>query len=174
MSLLYAIIDFIQLGGPVLWLLFVTCLLLWLMILERLWFFYITWPHQVIQLHRQWRQRIDRHSWPAQKIRDAIVSESTLLLHTLLPVIRVLIILCPLLGLLGTVLGMISVFEVIAVSGNDDAQAMAQGIYRATIPTMAGLVVALTGIFFNIRLHQIANRASSQLKDALPLQGAES
>ena len=77
--------------------------------------------------------------------------------------------LCPLLGLLGTVLGMIGVFEVIAVSGNDDAQAMARGVYRATIPTMAGLVVALTGIYFTLRLGQLAQRRASALAGAMPL-----
>ena len=81
--------------------------------------------------------------------------------------IKVLVALCPLLGLLGTVLGMVGVFEVIAVSGNDDAQAMARGVYRATIPTMAGLVVALTGIYFTVRLGQLAQRRSTALAGAL-------
>ena len=76
---------------------------------------------------------------------------------------------CPLLGLLGTVLGMIGVFEVIAINGNDDAQAMANGVYRATIPTMAGLVVALTGIFFTVRLNRVANREISKLVGRLTL-----
>ncbi len=169
MSLLYAIGDFIQLGGSVLWLLFATCLLLWLLILERFWFLRISWPRRAATLQAQWHQRRDRHSWSACKIRDAMVSEGKLALQALLPMIRVLIVLCPLLGLLGTVLGMIAVFEVIAASGNDDAQAMARGIYRATIPTMAGLVIALTGMFSSIRLSQLAERASSRLRDALPL-----
>jgi biopolymer transport protein ExbB len=78
--------------------------------------------------------------------------------------------LCPLLGLLGTVVGMIGVFEVIAISGNDDAQAMARGVYRATIPTMAGLVVALTGIYFTVRLRRVADREASRLQDRLTLQ----
>ena len=91
-------------------------------------------------------------------------------LHFLLPLIKVLVALCPLLGLLGTVVGMIGVFEVIAVRGNDDAQAMARGVYRATIPTMAGLVVALTGIYFTVRLRQVADRETSRLMDRLPLQ----
>ncbi|MEM8564084.1 MAG: MotA/TolQ/ExbB proton channel family protein, partial [Pseudomonadota bacterium] len=77
--------------------------------------------------------------------------------------------LCPLLGLLGTVLGMIGVFEVIAASGNDDAQAMATGVYRATIPTMAGLVVALTGIYFTVRLRRLAARATDRLTEQLVL-----
>lgn len=91
-------------------------------------------------------------------------------LHATLPLIKVLVALCPLMGLLGTVLGMINVFEVIAVSGNDNAQAMASGVYRATIPTMAGLVVALTGIYFTVRLRQVADRAIGRLVDRLVLR----
>ena len=91
------------------------------------------------------------------------MSQVRMELHALLPLIQMLVALCPLLGLLGTVLGMIGVFEVIAVSGNDDAQAMARGVYRATIPTMAGLVVALTGIYFTVRLRRLADREASHL-----------
>jgi biopolymer transport protein ExbB len=91
-------------------------------------------------------------------------------LHALLPMIKTIVSLCPLLGLLGTVIGMIGVFDVLAISGNDDAQAMARGVYKATIPTMAGLVVALTGIYFTIRLDQRAERETSRLADKLTLQ----
>ena len=163
--------DFIDQGGPVLWVLFAACLLLWALILERLWFVRITWPPRARQRVAQWQSRVDRNSWRAKKIREAIVSEVSLELHALLPFIQMLVALCPLLGLLGTVLGMISVFEVIAISGNDDAQAMARGVYRATIPTMAGLVVALTGIYFTVRLQRVAASETSRLQDRLTLHG---
>ena len=171
MTLVYSITDFIAQGGNVLWLLFATCLLLWLLILERAWFLRFTWPGRAASLIAEWNVRTDRRSWRARKIREASVSQSSLALHAQLPLIKVLVVLCPLLGLLGTVLGMIDVFEVIALSGNDDAQAMARGVYRATIPTMAGLVVALTGIYFTVRLGQWADREAGKLQDALALQG---
>ena len=161
--------DFIDQGGPVLWVIFAACLLLWLLILERAWFVRITWPRRAKQLVVQWNERDDCSSWRAKKIREATVSQGDMALHALLPLIKVLVALCPLLGLLGTVLGMIGVFEVIAVSGNDDAQAMARGVYRATIPTMAGLVVALTGIYFTVRLSRLADRETSRLRGSLTL-----
>ena len=167
MDIWYSVTDFIEQGGAVLWLLFGTCLLLWLLILERAWFLRITWPSRAQHLVHEWEQRSDCSSWKAEKIRQALVSESALALQAWLPMIKVLVALCPLLGLLGTVLGMVGVFEVIAVSGNDDAQAMARGVYRATIPTMAGLVVALTGIYFTVRLGQLAQRRSTALAGAL-------
>ena len=165
-----AVRDLIDLGGPILLVLFVVCLLLWSMILERLWFIRITWPARSRRLIARWLERDDLLSWRARKIRESVVSEVKLELHAMLPLIQALVALCPLLGLLGTVLGMISVFEVIAVSGNNDAQAMASGIYRATIPTMAGLVVALTGIYFTVRLRRVAARETSQLQDQLTLR----
>lgn len=164
-----AVLDLIDQGGPVLWVIFATCLLLWLLILERLWFVRITWPTRAAQWTAKWQGREDRISWRAQKIREAMISEVRLELHAMLPFIQLLVALCPLLGLLGTVLGMIGVFEVIAISGNDDAQAMARGVYRATIPTMAGLVVALTGIYFTVRLRRVADREASRLQDRLML-----
>ena len=162
-------LDFIDQGGPILWVIFATCLLLWLLILERIWFIRITWPGRAGQLQRQWNARPDRASWRARKIREALVCDIKLELGALLPLIQVLVALCPLLGLLGTVLGMIGVFEVIAVSGNDDAQAMARGVYRGPIPTMAGLVVALAGIYFIVRLRHLADRETSRVVDQLTL-----
>jgi len=175
LSISRGIQDFIDQGGPVLWVIFAACLLLWLLILERAWFVRITWPRRAKQLVAQWNARTDCHSWRAKKIREATVSEVDMDLHALLPLIQVLVALCPLLGLLGTVLGMIGVFEVIAVSGNDDAQAMARGVYRATMPTMAGLVVALTGIYVTVRLRRLADRETSRLRGSLTLHepGAE-
>lgn len=169
MPVIDAIRDFIDQGGPVLWLIFFACLLLWSLILERIWFVRVTWPRRARRLVAEWDRRSDCQSWRAKKIREAMISQGSMELHAVLPLIRMLVALCPLLGLLGTVLGMIGVFEVIAVSGNDDAQAMARGVYRATIPTMSGLVVALTGIFFTVRLRRLADRETSALMGGLAL-----
>lgn len=168
-TLIHSIQDLVDQGGPVLWVIFLVCTLLWLLILERIWFLRIAWPRRARQLVAQWNGRSDRYSWRARKIRELTVSEVNMQLHSMLPLIKVLVALCPLLGLLGTVVGMIGVFEVIAVSGNDDAQAMARGVYRATIPTMAGLVVALTGIYFTVRLRQLADIETARLVDRLAL-----
>ena len=76
--------DFIDLGGPVLWVLFAACLTLWAFILERLWFVRITWPMRAGHRVTQWQGRADRSSWRARKIREAMVSEVSLELHALL------------------------------------------------------------------------------------------
>ena len=61
-------------------------------------------------------------------------------------------------------------FEVIAVSGNDDAQAMARGVYRATIPTMAGLVVASPVFISPCACASWRMRGTGRLVDRLTLQ----
>ena len=174
MNVLWSIIGdiqaFVELGGTVIWALLFACLLMWMLILERIWFMRISWPKRARRIVSHWETRDDRISWKALKIREELISDVDMALHALLPMIKTIVSLCPLLGLLGTVIGMIGVFDVLAISGNDDAQAMASGVYKATIPTMAGLVVALTGIYFTIRLDQRAERETSRLADKLTLQ----
>nr|NIP17524.1 MotA/TolQ/ExbB proton channel family protein [Xanthomonadales bacterium]NIX12314.1 MotA/TolQ/ExbB proton channel family protein [Xanthomonadales bacterium] len=75
--------------------------------------------------------------------------------------------LCPLLGLLGTVTGMIEVFDVMAISGTGNPRSMASGVSKATIPTMAGMVAALSGIAMSTYLQRKAGRERELLSDHL-------
>jgi len=88
-------------------------------------------------------------------------------IYQYLPVIKTLVALCPLLGLLGTVTGMIEVFNIMAVTGGGDAKSMAGGVSRATIPTMAGMVAAISGVFANTYVTRNAERQSQFLEDNL-------
>ena len=84
-----------------------------------------------------------------------------------LPVIRSLVAVCPLLGLLGTVTGMIEVFDVMAIAGAGNARAMAAGGSKATIPTMAGMVAALSGLAVSAQLDRFARDRTQRLADHL-------
>jgi biopolymer transport protein ExbB len=84
-----------------------------------------------------------------------------------LPLIQVLISMCPLLGLLGTVTGMIEVFDVMALKGTSDARAMAAGVSRATVPTMAGMVVGLSGLLSINRFRKRVKVETERLGDEL-------
>lgn len=88
-------------------------------------------------------------------------------IYQYLPVIKTMVALCPLLGLLGTVTGMIEVFNIMAVTGGGDAKSMAGGVSRATIPTMAGMVAAISGVFAMTYLTRVAQRESEFLADNL-------
>jgi biopolymer transport protein ExbB len=86
-----------------------------------------------------------------------------------IPIIQALVALCPLLGLMGTVTGMIEVFDVMALTGGGDARSMASGVSKATIPTMAGMVGALSGVFASAWLMRTSKTERTHLEDALPL-----
>ena len=77
--------------------------------------------------------------------------------------IRVLIAICPLLGLLGTVTGMITTFDVLAVFGTGNAKAMAGGISEALITTQTGLLVAIPGLYMKGFLERRARRLQQRI-----------
>jgi biopolymer transport protein ExbB len=169
---LAAIRDFLAAGGPVLWVILFTALLLWTLIIERYWFLRITWPQRLRQVEAAWMARSGRHDWYAERIREALLSELTLALHQRLLLIKALVALCPLLGLLGTVWGMVQVFDTLAVTGSGNPRLMAAGISMATIPTMAGMVVAISGLYFSARLRFHADHRSELAADRLLLGDA--
>ena len=159
MNIKYAIIgilesirDFMETGGPVLWIILVTAFLMWVLIIERYWFIRLTYPRLVRNAVAQWNARDDHHSWYAHRIREELISRISVSLHKGLVILNTLVALCPLMGLLGTVFGMVQVFDIMAVTGSGNARLMASGISMATIPTMAGMVVALSGLYFSARL----------------------
>jgi biopolymer transport protein ExbB len=67
-------------------------------------------------------------------------------LYRYIPAIMILAAAAPLLGLLGTVSGMVETFRVIGLYGMGNAQAMASGIKEAMLTTQAGLLVAIPGL----------------------------
>lgn len=164
-----AIRDFLELGGPVLRLIAVVILVMWILILERLIFFRTGLQDLVRDAFGRWEARHERRSWHAHQVRQAIVSEVRMAANQGLPMIQTLVALCPLLGLLGTVTGMISVFEVMAVTGGGNARSMASGVSMATIPTMAGMVGALSGVFLVTVLTRSAKRRVRILEDEMTM-----
>lgn len=88
-----------------------------------------------------------------------------------LAVISVLASIAPLLGLLGTVSGMITTFMVIAELGTGNARPLAGGISEALVATQAGLLVAIPGLFASVALRRRATELSHKLdQTALLLQ----
>jgi biopolymer transport protein ExbB len=159
--------DFFDAGGFVLWAIFTVSMLLWALIIERYVYLRRVYPGELGKLVSAWKDRSDQTSWFAHQIRLAMIAEISSCLGRSIGLIRSLIAICPLLGLLGTVTGMIKVFDVMAVMGTGNARAMATGISMATIPTMAGLVVALSGLFFSVRLRQQIRLERQQVADLL-------
>jgi len=164
---LESILSFMDKGGNVLWLIAILVFVMWTLIFERLWFFFFAWRKEVFDVVSAWENRPERKSWNAKQVRARLLSIAREDINENLPVITTMVALCPLLGLLGTVTGMIEVFNVMAVTGGGDAKSMAGGVERATIPTMAGMVAALSGLFANTYLQRIADREQELLQDRL-------
>ena len=82
--------------------------------------------------------------------------------------VTTLIALLPLLGLLGTVTGMVQVFEAMTYSGGN-ARSMAAGVSAATIPTMSGMVATLSGVLANSFLTSKVDTESIFLEDTLTM-----
>lgn len=150
--------GFVAAGGVVLWAIAAVSLLMWSLILERLLFFWLAYPRALRRVECRWAAWAGRRGGRSAKVREALLSELRVLLWRNISLIRTLIAVCPLLGLLGTVIGMIRIFDVMAFLQGGDATGMAAGVSMATIPTMAGLVVALSGILFIGRLGRQAQR----------------
>ena len=145
------LLAFFHKGGFVLYIVFAIAIFLWTLLIER--YIYISFEF------KKYRKKIleeVRTISSTNKFKDEIkrylVEEANFKLKSGLDFIKTLIIVCPLVGLLGTVTGMIEVFDVMAISGSNNVKSMANGVSMATIPTMAGMVVALSGILFEKRL----------------------
>ena len=160
---------FMERGGPVLNIIAMLLLAKWSLVFERIWYLNTTHKANVKNTLAAWNARADTKSWSAHQIRTMMISKISLDVRNTLPIIEVLVTICPLLGLIGTVTGMINVFFVMAVTGGGDAKSMAGGASMATIPTMAGMVGAISGIFASNYLKAKVDRDLELLEDHLPL-----
>lgn len=162
--------DFMELGGVVLYMIGILTLFMWVLIVERI--IYLRSGHRKMVAATQeiWGQREDCNSWKAHQVRSRLISVVSRHLDRNLPIIQTCVALCPLLGLFGTVYGMITVFEVMAISGSGNPRSMASGVSMATIPTMAGMVAALSGIAMSTWLTRRAERERELLSDNLVIR----
>jgi len=166
-NLLESIRGFIELGGNVLWAIMLVLLMMWTLIIERYWYIFRNLPAQRRDVIEMWRARQDHRSWHAHRIKEELISGLRIQLRQNVRTIQTLVAICPLLGLLGTVTGMVAVFDVMAYFGTGNARAMAAGVSKATIPTMAGMVAALSGVYFASHLDRKADLETEKLEDLL-------
>lgn len=160
---------FLDRGGPVLILIMGATFFMWLLILERLFYFRFAHNQVAAEAIAEWRSRSDRKSAPAHWIKDKLVSEVRMKAEQNVQLTKAFVALAPLLGLLGTVTGMVSVFDIMAITSGADAKAMSAGVSRATIPTMAGMVASLSGILFTSGMDRRVNRSVQQVEDAMEI-----
>ena len=163
--------DYLRAGGFVIIPLIFVSLFMWLLIVDRALFFrrlnrknmstIKAWEHisrNRVPDQRKYRGAIsllvleflNRRS--GDRVLDKFILDETVLsinrsLSDYLAIIGVLAGIAPLLGLLGTVIGMITTFDVLAIFGTGNTKAMANGISEALITTQTGLLVAIPGLY---------------------------
>ncbi|MDX2225196.1 MAG: MotA/TolQ/ExbB proton channel family protein [Rhodospirillaceae bacterium] len=161
--------QFLERGGPVLYVIGLVTFFLWALIVERYLYFWFMHKRVCQKALDEWRARKDHTSWAAHKVRSKLVSDVRLSATAGLILISGAVAMCPLLGLLGTVTGMVEVFDVMAITGSSNPRAMASGVSRSTIPTMSGMVAALSGIYFQIQLKRKAQEEIKHFADQMTL-----
>lgn len=159
--------EFFEAGGPVLFAVLIVTILMWTFIIERLWYFRAVHPRIVQRVLQQWEDRDDQTSWYAKQVREQLISEVALEARRFVFLIQSLVAVLPLVGLLGTVTGMVMVFDVMAVLGTGNAREMAGGVSAATLPTMAGMTAALSGLYFATALDNKARYEVEKVEDAM-------
>jgi biopolymer transport protein ExbB len=160
------IMSFMDQGGDVLWFIAALTFFMWTLIIERIVYFQTEHKGVVRAATEAWESRPERKSWSAHQVREKLVSEASEHISGSLNLIQTCVMLCPLLGLLGTVTGMIAVFDAMATQGGN-ARSMASGVSQATIPTMAGMIASLSGLFASTFLKQKVDFETELLEDHL-------
>ena len=161
-----AVTDLVAGGGPFVLLIFLTCVVLWTLVIERLVYFSFVLPRESAAALARWRERAEHTSWCARQIREAMISRVNAGMTSNLILMRTLVPLSPLLGLIGTVSGMLEVFDSMALRGSADARTMASGVSHAMICTMTGLAVSISGLYPVHYFDSRARRQTELLADA--------
>ncbi len=144
---LRAVSDLVDQGGPFVVCIFLCGLVMWTLVVERWWYFSRVLPNEIRRTLAGWQARDEHRSWCARQIRAAMISRVNSAMSANLLLLRMLVPLSPLLGLVGTVSGMLEVFDSMALRGSADARAMASGVSEAMICTLTGLAVSITGLY---------------------------
>jgi biopolymer transport protein ExbB len=152
-------------GGQLVGWIFVAGVTMWTLIFERFWFFRTKLPNLTAESLAYWHQRPEHKSWAAHQVRKAIISRLNEQMSSNLPMLKVLVPLCPLLGLVGTVTGMLEVFDSMAILGSADARTMASGVSKAMNCTMTGLAVSVSGMYPVFQFQATIRRQTELLAD---------
>lgn len=174
--------DFFRQGGVLMVPLFMVSVVMWLLIIER--FLFLRRLHRHNMPLKTAVHLINENNLPdpgqysgvisllvarfigvrsgSRELDQFIMDESVISINQRLTdhlaFIAVLAAIAPLLGLLGTVTGMIGTFDVLSIFGTGNAKAMAGGISEALITTQTGLVIAIPGLYmYNFLNRRVAN-----------------
>lgn len=163
-----ATLEQISLGGIAMYPLLATCVAMWILIFKKMVdmrayskgsksstdclksigkpdFSCASWQRQLMDGYMA--EQTSSHSLN-KNVSDSLAIKQKTFIDKYTTSIALLAGIAPLLGLLGTVTGMISTFDVISMYGTGNARALAGGISEALITTETGLIISVPGLFF--------------------------
>ena len=166
-EILYSPIDDLLFsGGRVLLVIMVVAFVMWSIVIERYLYFIFYSKHLAARYVDLWQSLDSALRVYRPVVKSRYLSEYRLYNERGILFLKSLIKASLLVGLLGTVVGMISVFDAYALTHNP-IEEIAAGIAQAIIPTMAGILVALSGLYFAYHLQQIAATTTHRLDSNL-------
>lgn len=137
-------LSLMQQGGIIMWVLFAITLAQLFLFIQR----WLTWPAKSSQ-PKQAAIQSSRYALLSLNYRQQAASLQLVnQLEAGLPLLKALVVITPLLGLTGTVTGMMLVFDGLSLGGSADPRQLSSGIARAILPTFASMAVVLLGLFF--------------------------
>lgn len=154
---LFTLKEFFITGGWVLIPIFILCCCLFTLLIEKFVFRYYHYPRNKKQCERRIKTQHD-------VVVRSTICDLSLSIDKGLTLIKVLIALCPLLGLLGTVSGMVQVFDGVSWYGTGNPRLLASGVASATYPTMAGVAVPAVALLFYSRLQSWASTEKKRIR----------
>ena len=181
--------DYFRPGGPIMVLLLIISLWMWGLVFERLVAYWeidrrdatlkeavllLGQGHPIPSAIGMCRQLIDgflkARTGESRLDRDILEQQAMRQLPRIrrsLPTITILAATAPLMGLLGTVTGMVATFDVIALFGTGNAKALSGGISQALITTQSGLLVGIPGFFMSRLLSRRAQAIERRLNETV-------
>ncbi|MCP5207239.1 MAG: MotA/TolQ/ExbB proton channel family protein [Hahellaceae bacterium] len=165
--------HFLQQGGSILWAILLVALMIFAISTERALYVLFGYPRQSKQWLQQWQSFTNNQSWMALRIRQAILASSQIELNRALWLLKSCVVVCPLLGLTGTVAGMISVFEELSFTGNGNPRLLSSGIFQATIPTMAGMLIGIIGMILRQQILRLTQKRQRSFAHSMSIEHQE-
>ena len=135
-------------GGPVLFVLFFISFLIFFIFVNKYIFIYFDKSEWFTEKLDNFIKNNPPEIFSLKQVQKTYISELNRVSNTNIKLLDGLIGMCPMIGLLGTVYGMIEVFEVLSFLGTGNPRAMSSGVAKATIPTMASMVITIFSLYF--------------------------
>ena len=136
--------NFIDQGGPIVFVLFFISIYLFVLLAAKFKFLFF----EIVDIQKSFESKVNSIEKDEFYLLNLSIQKADFKSVVLkdFTTIQILITLCPVLGLLGTVTGMIEVFDVVSFFGTGNARALASGITKATLPTMTGMAISIVGL----------------------------